>query len=206
MADLDAIVAGVQLRVGDDELRRQWTPERRETFLLNPAIDLPRSADFAAWRRVNDQVLLATLFIDYWGDGSPNGLSLHQGFRNAASVADTVGDVFRLVGIGFHADDFETVCTRHCIEPPPEDLRRVADRMSFLGYDVCDGWLVSGLCNCGVEEADAQARQRAEFAHRLNRHGLFADVADARAYAAAVDLLVPEHAFFLPVSLHVLER
>lgn len=204
MASFDAIVAGVQVRVGYDDLRREWTPERRETFLLNPSMDLPVSADFAVWPDVRDAELLARLFTDYWGDSPPNGLSLHQGFRDAASIAGTVGDGVKLVGIGFRADDFEPVCSRHCIEPPPEDLRRVADRMSFLGYDVCDNWLVSGLCNCGVG-ATEQAQQRERFAHRLNMHGLFEHVADAREFGAAVDLLVPEHAPFLPVSVHVLE-
>ena len=76
---------------------------------------------------------------------------------------------------------------------------------SFLGYDVADAGLLSGLSNCGYEE-DERAALRARFGQRLNEHHLFAAREDAEAFRGLTDRRVPEHAPFSVYGLWEVAR
>jgi hypothetical protein len=200
MMALGGMILGVQLRVGVAELRSVWMDrDRRERFLLKPEVEIPKSADHAAWPSLRSPDLLSRLFRDHYGPNSaPNGLTLYQDLRTPLPEMAGV-----LVGIGFPEGRARRLCDRHCIMGPPEALSDVASRMTFLGYDVCDDWLVSGLCNCGLP-AEAQREVRAELAGLLNEHGLFATVEPAERLALRMDREIPEHARFGPVLLSAL--
>jgi hypothetical protein len=70
----------------------------------------------------------------------------------------------------------------------------------FLGYDVADYFLLSGLTNCGpVNEADPLGR----FAAALNEHHLFDNIQAAEQFALISDERVPEHAPFYVYGLYL---
>lgn len=71
---------------------------------------------------------------------------------------------------------------------------------TFIGYDICDGAMLSGLMNCGYEGRNAL---RAEWSQRLNQWHLFESLVDARNFCAMTEQRVPEHAPFRLVAVYV---
>jgi hypothetical protein len=66
---------------------------------------------------------------------------------------------------------------------------------AFLGFDVGDGGLLSGLMNCGYED-DERKTLTEEWDPRLNEHHLFIDAESAFAFRLLTNERVPEHAPF----------
>ena len=65
----------------------------------------------------------------------------------------------------------------------------------FLGFDVGDGGLLSGLMNCGYEDAERKALAE-EWGPRLNEHHLFKDAESALAFRLMSNRRVAENAPF----------
>ncbi len=81
----------------------------------------------------------------------------------------------------------------------------VSDEWTLLGFDVADAGLVSGLSNCGYDQAEIAAL-RSSWATHLNEHHLFTDVRRAFSFRDLSDPRVPEHAPFFVYGLYLLER
>lgn len=73
---------------------------------------------------------------------------------------------------------------------------------SFLGYDVADAGLTSGLMNCGYTDDATQLREH--WARHLNRCHLFSDRARALHFLRITSERVPEHAPFFVYGLYLL--
>ena len=73
----------------------------------------------------------------------------------------------------------------------------------FLGYDVADYWLLSGLTNCGYKPEEA-ASLAPVWVPRLNDWHLFDDPDDAETFAEVMDQRVPEHAPFYAHGIYQL--
>ena len=71
----------------------------------------------------------------------------------------------------------------------------------FLGYDVADNKLLSGLSNCLTNRHDRCPDWHDTWAGRLNDHHLFDELADATLFAGAIARRVPTHAPFHPYGL-----
>lgn len=71
----------------------------------------------------------------------------------------------------------------------------------LLGYDVADGFLLSGLSDCGWETGEIRPPAAWSGAH-LNEHHLFHEPDMAFEYVEAVNIRVPEHAPFFVYSLY----
>jgi hypothetical protein len=88
---------------------------------------------------------------------------------------------------------------------PLIELHQVAGTIDgdsrFLGYDVADESLISGLSNCrySVDELNAL---RADCAGKLNHVGLFGTLEAADLFRTITDSRVPEHAPFWIFALH----
>ncbi len=65
----------------------------------------------------------------------------------------------------------------------------------FLGYDVSDGFLLSGLSNCGYK-ADEVEQLKRDFGRHLNQYHLFDDLEAARRFRDIRSDQVREHAPF----------
>lgn len=198
---------GFHLKVPVAGLDANWTVEQRHDFLLDPSIAEPLSADHAVWADDERPALLHALFHDYWDieNSAPNGLTLHQQVKEQAVAAwpDGPADAV-LLGLDFPEPHRALICEDRRIDPTGAGSTALLRRMFFLGYDVCDYWLVSGLTNCGLPSVQ-RAEMRASFSARLNAHGLFAELNDAMAFATRIDTMIVEHAPFTPVALSMLE-
>lgn len=71
---------------------------------------------------------------------------------------------------------------------------------SFLGYDVADSFLTSGLMNCGYANEAAELRER--WARHLNLHHLFSERARALHFCRITNERIPEHAPFFVYGLY----
>ena len=171
-----------------------WSPERREIYLLRPEVARPLSTDGLVWPPVSGPptppVLMRSGIPDLWD----NLDELKQ------SISSWAGDGkgFTLIAIGMVIDlsDAEvTAFAKDMLDPTepasPEESWR------FLGYDVSDGALLSGLSNCGfVEGLDDVVLLRSTLGPRLNEYGLFDLLEHAIKFRDFSNIRVPEHAPF----------
>ena len=193
---------GFDLRLPPESLASSmWPLERREQYLLNPAIDFPLSVDARVWPSALAPSAPTT------GVGGPldaavptllRGMSeLIDAFSHRTLVASATPIAIALVDERPLAAD-RSIWLASMLEGPtrpdwPHGWRR-------LGYDVVSAEFVSGLANCGYEP-EVIPRLRAEWAPKLNEVGLFALHADAVAFRQLSDLRVPEHQPFLVFEL-----
>lgn len=201
---MDSYLIGYDFRARPElYLDRQWSPTRRERFLLDTAVDSPLSVDTLVW---------PSLFL-YPGGRSAEVPVLPQAVRvRAVDIPPHQSfdlwrdlDLMRHVATCRHIQDLGQAVAILAVLEDVERKREVwqhavPPRMSPdphwepLGYDVADESLLSGLANCGYSPAD-RARL-ADVASQLNKHGLFDQLTDARVFAATSDGRVPEHAPF----------
>ncbi|MCC6953741.1 MAG: hypothetical protein IT290_06460 [Deltaproteobacteria bacterium] len=140
------------------------------------------------------------LFSDYYGepdDGvATNGLNLYRVrsadiFRTARELRDEA-----LIGISCGAADAQRLRTRHGLDPSEVNVQHLRDtEWTFLGYDVADEWLLSGLSNCGLGR-DQSADTKSQYNAEMNSLGLFASAHAAERFAHFLDARVTEHAPF----------
>lgn len=71
----------------------------------------------------------------------------------------------------------------------------------FLGYDIADQAMLSGLSNCMYNEKEINILQSVWSPH-LNEHHLFNDIACAVKFRTLTELRVPEHAPFAVYGLY----
>jgi hypothetical protein len=161
-----------------------WTAERRTRHLLRRDVPAVRSADTQVWERLPGLPRPPV----------PEGLwpSLSDLFA-AAGALDRAGAV--AVRITAFMED----------EPAPgnPDPAGPAESYDFLGYDVADYWMLSGLSNCGYKPEEA-ASLAPVWVPRLNDWHLFDDPDDAETFAEVTDQRVPEHAPFYAFGIYQL--
>jgi len=71
----------------------------------------------------------------------------------------------------------------------------------FLGYDVTDESLLSGLTNCLSSACQGFAKWQTRWADKLNDYHLFFDLEDATSYAGAIMRVLRSNRAFSPVGL-----
>lgn len=71
----------------------------------------------------------------------------------------------------------------------------------FLGYDIADQAMLSGLSNCMYDEKEIEVLKSA-WSPELNQYNLFRDVACAVKFRTLTELRVPEHAPFAVYGLY----
>ncbi len=78
---------------------------------------------------------------------------------------------------------------------------------AFLGYDVCDKWLLSGLSNCGYGTNEAEIQLlRDTYASDLNEHHLFDSIELATEFRRLSDERVQEHAPFFVFGIWLINK
>lgn len=189
---------GFQLRVGPEQLPL-WTPERRRKYLLRDDVRRPLSVDTEVWPISEDRKLHAELFSDFTNGAPPNGLGVYS-----PRSADWPRELGRsmLIALTATSDEVSWLRKQHLIGEMPFTSAALRDQgFQCLGFDCADGWLNSGLANCGYDPED-KARLGALFNSRLNESGLFALAESAAEFCAECDRRVPGHAPFLIYGLY----
>ena len=217
---MNAYLLGYDIRLtADAYVAQRWTGQHRETFLLRPETRWPVSVDSSVWPtvfRYTDQKSgflgvplaeevqaaqpdFAHRVLDLWQDPEAMRHALKQSDAAPSLAGKTVemavtlsadasvADIRRWSGLFEDADAFRT-------RQPPAHWQ-------FLGFDVADDAMTSGLSNCGFTEAEKPETQ-ARFGGHLNYFGLFQRWTDADQFRMACNTRIPEHSPFYVFGIH----
>ena len=186
-----------------------WGTKRREVFLLRPEIAWPKSVDQSVWPAVlrlpGDVDLGAHGVVDVEPvDVRQNALDV---WRDLGSLERALGrhgaeSSWRIVMITALTE--QAIPLDHAwmfaVEEPAQTVD-ADDEWEFLGYDIADASMTSALMNCGFQP-DERSDLRRGWADKLNTHGLFPSLDDARAFRSLSDTRITEHAPFFVFALH----
>jgi hypothetical protein len=158
-----------------------WTEKRRTSYLLRRDVASVRSVDAQAWMR-------------------PPGLSRGPG---AEGLWAERPDLLAAAHAVNHATAILVRITAFPEDEPETTAGPAFSRSGFIGFDVADYFLVSGLTNCGYRHGE-EASLAPAWAPLLNQWHLFDRMEDAEAFADVVAQRVPEHAPFYAYGLYEL--
>jgi len=198
---LCSAVVGFDARVTGRD-RPSWPAERCARYLLRTDVLAPASTDRLVWPSLFDL------------DGAPAAPAW------TGANATVWEDLDRLCG--FVAERWPRPVPSHAMLAvtwvsdrgfaeaagaapyrEPTKPAAISRAWSFLGFDVADGGLLSGLTNCGYD-GDEVATLRARWTPHLNDRHLFSSIDAAFAFRKLADRRVPEHAPFFVYGLYVL--
>ena len=171
-----------------------WSPERREIYLLRPEVARPLSTDRLVWSPVSGPptppVLMRSGIPDLWDNLDELKQSISSWARDENG--------FTVIAIGMVIDLSDAKVTAFAQEMlDPTEPASLDESWRFLGYDVSDGALLSGLSNCGfVVDLDDVVLLRSTWGPRLNGYGLFDHLEHAIKFRDFSNIRVPEHAPF----------
>ena len=197
-----------------------WPPERRELFLLRRDADPVLSVD---------EIVLPSVFQTHQMIGmSPaehqalgvTGLERPEWIGPNIPLWEDLDEMTAI--ISGHAADVSKPYWTNAVTcwadapalaavpygPHPGETRPAApdDAWTFLGFDVADGSLLSGLTNCGYRDEDFAETSREKWTRNLNRYHLFDDRVPADRFRAFSDERIPEHAPFLVYGVWLIEK
>ena len=166
---------------------------KRSTFLLRDDVAKVLSADTLVWPSVFDQSQTPR----WIGANRPLWENLELLERSLSTQAP-----YCLIAATWHAEVAFSGEKHPRLGPhdlPTIPLSRDPE-WRFLGFDITDGSLLSGLSNCGYKEEERRTLAP-QWAHRLNKHHLVDEVADAFEFRGLTNKRVPEHAPFFVIGL-----
>lgn len=109
-------------------------------------------------------------------------------FRSGISELKTLISVNYVVLLMDHGN------TENNFKPLPQEAE-------FLGYDIGDHMLISGLMNCGFRESDWADFDLEQYVPHLNRWHLFDELEPALEFKKMSDIRVKEHAPFSVIRM-----
>jgi hypothetical protein len=172
-------------------------------YLLNATINFPLSVDTSVWPGVKNDLQMNKIFYNY--DVVPNGLNLFNLREDCDRFIITHNQNEPvIIAIGFYPNNAQHLIKQHRITPPPTNDKKQKEALYFLGYDVCDYWLISGLMNCGLDQSRHKELKNI-FCRSLNQYGLFYDFNIALRFASEISNIVSEHAPFIPSGLFIFD-
>ena len=189
------------------DVAEYWPEERKRTFLLRQDIVRPLSTDEYVWRSVFDVDI--SLQYPQWTGPIQN---LWDNLDTLQEYLDTTWSERTLPYWHMAVTLQEEVCER-------ENLLEWHDRVSnlittprdpawaFLGYDVSDKWLLSGLSNCGYGTNETEIQiLRETYASDLNEHHLFDSIKPAVDFMHFSDERVRAHAPFFVFGIWLIKK
>jgi hypothetical protein len=187
------------------DVAEYWPEESKRHFLLRQDIVRPLSTDEYVWRSVF--YVDSSLQYPEWTGPIQNlwdNLATLQAYLDTTWIERTFP--YWLIAVTLEED----VC--EC-----ENLLEWHDRVSnlittprdpawaFLGYNIADKWLTSGLSNCSSNETEMQIL-RDTYASALNEHHLFDAIKPAVDYVHVTNERVREHAPFFVFGLWLIKK
>jgi hypothetical protein len=181
----------------------EWSPERRDSFLLRGDLEKPLSTDTTVWPSAFglDESLEKPPpweAFDLWIDLGRMAASLDAGWGSRRK-AHWVISLTLCHGVFRQGDMTMGYPTLDPLTMPDS-----SQNWTLLGYDVSDGSALSGLSNCGYA-ADELPELRERWGPHLNQHHLFSDVDQAIEFKRMSDNRVREHAPFFVYGLYLVE-
>jgi hypothetical protein len=173
-----------------------WNEKRREKFLFRPDVTKPLSTDTIVWPSI----------FDLEGNTRPPDCFGHQDLCDKledvrAYVRETTGVKVApcyVIAITLLIDDTNVseMSEWDSVIPPTTPSVR-DDSWLFLGFDVSDKWLLSGLSNCGfLSDTENVTDLRNRWSPHLNDVHLFDHLAPATEFKVFTNERVAEHGPF----------
>lgn len=191
----------------------QWTEERKEQFLFRKDVDVPLSTDTMVWARAPQRERAPDVWREHeyfqftWSDlAALKEFISQRGDEACAYIVITLMATRVLGEIKANYDPANPDWNREAIliseADSPVTPSELDDSWRFLGYDVSDNSLLSGLMNCGLDpELDDVPALRREWGPKLNDHHLFDNLNDSERFSTLSNERVKEHAPFLVFGL-----
>lgn len=184
-----------------------WPDSRKKMYLLRYDVVRPLSTDTAVWRNVFDAD--TSLQRPQWIGpmmGLWENLATLQEYMNTAWSARTLPYWIIAVTLDENVRESDNLLKRYArtsnIIPALRDPAWV-----FLGYDVSDQWLLSGLSNCGYGTNASEIQMlRDTYASDLNEHHLFDSIKPAIDFMHLSDERVREHAPFFVFGIWLIKN
>lgn len=191
------LVLGYDLRE-DPAIGEIWWPERIKQYLLRDDINKPLSTDTVVWPSLVSDLEHGEELLNWQNE---KGLWESQSIITAyLEQRPYLKSKSWLVAVALALLETDT---RECVGDIGQIAPTVVDaKWKFLGYDVADFYLLSGLSNCGYTSAEREAL-KAEWGPYLNSHHLFSDYINARNFQNMSNKRVPEHAPFCVYGLYL---
>jgi len=197
-----------------------WDQQRRERFLLKMDVERPLSADELVWPSVfrteqlpqaSEGQLAKWGFLgpsrpDWIGPNRPLWQNLDELQHSLLVAAEAIPGPHRLIAVTYIAQPgiVSPVDVGPYLQQTNPDQR--LSSWTFLGYDIGDGSLLSGLTNCGYSLDEKEQPPALHFVESLNQYHLFGARQAAARFRLYVDERVPEHAPFLVYGLYAIEE
>lgn len=169
----------------------------QNSYLLRDGIHKPLSTDVMIWDSVVDQIDVngRTLWT-----GTPTTLwhSVPRLMERLDQQAQPAA-AFWTIGVTILANRAADFWASHNLDPTawlPVNPSQPEETWAFLGYDVSDRYLLSGLSNCG-KDADEIPTMRQHFGPYLNEHHLFTSAEPALDYKKWADQDTGHAPFFI---------
>ncbi len=182
----------VDLRVSGDSGAPEWTSQRRIDYLLRDDVKRPLSVDTAVWEsplRQGDEMRGPLLWKFQEFDDT-----FKQCMNN-----ESVWLIYISISTFYFNKHQKSIFNIELIENNPKS--NLSD-LKFLGYDVADQFLLSGLTNCQYTNDEATAMIR-KWKTKINKYHLLDNMEDAMKYLHETERRVPEHAPFFVYGLYL---
>lgn len=189
----EELLIGFDLRLKDHSER--WTLQRRDDFLFRTDVGLPYSVDTTVWPSIFESGERPAHCIghqDSWND--------LECLRSHSS--NITSGLF--IAITLHGDS--QILNQWRSATPLTNPQERDEAWGFLGYDVADRWLLSGLGNCGFLDTEDVRDLKMEWGPKLNEHHLFENLEQARLFTELSDKRVSEHSPFFIFGLWSLKN
>jgi|GEM_PF-4891911 len=167
-----------------------WDKNRKKQFLLNCEVKKPLSIDDAVWDHLDKS---HTEFLT-------NDVELHPDFelnKDHVTILITMPpkDYSRIIHFFDHSNIYYPKWLQ-CINQHGLNF-------NFLGYDIADFMLMSGISNCGYEDNEKKLFE--PYLPFINEYGLISDLDVAGSIRQMVDKRVSEHAPFYIFGIYEVE-
>ncbi len=189
------------------DVAEYWPEERKRTFLLRQDIVKPLSTDIVVWRSVFDveQTLNRPQWTgpiqELWED-----LATLQAYLDTAWSERTLP--YWIIAVTLQEDVCESEDLLEWYARVSSIIPSLRDpAWAFLGYDVSDKWLLSGLSNCGYGTNETEIQiLRETYASDLNEHHLFDALKPAVDFMHFSDERVRAHAPFFVFGIWLIKK
>ncbi len=191
------------------DVAEYWPEERKRSFLLRQDIVKPLSTDTLVWRSVFD--VEQTLYRPQWTGPIQELWEDIQALENALSTASHRTKPYWVIAI--------TGCSAIPSREERANWKARTERILYrpalrapswhlLGYDVADGYLLSGLTNLSWDPVSTDEVQAIgqKYIPYLNEYHLFTSVEPATEFLPLAEEGAREHAPFFVFGLWLIKK
>lgn len=199
----------------EDYVEALWDRKMRDIHLLSPEINWPLSVDTMIWpslfRYFRDCSIHSYFQFNEAIDVTPRN-TRHSALELWSSLDEmknyylgqkdmapkngiSIAIILLLRDKSLQSDEFWNT-----VLDPPLSIDALPKNWLFLGYDVADRDMISGLSNCGYDPNEKNLLQKT-WSARLNEYGLLITLEDAVEFQKVSENRVPEHKPFYVYAL-----